>query len=116
MPARWNHVSKVGAVSHYKSNVRDIEFNLFEVLARDEILGKGLFEDHDTDTARSIIGEVDRLSREEIAASFQDGDRHPPEFDPETGSVRMNAAFAKSYQAFMDAEWYRLQLPVALGG
>jgi alkylation response protein AidB-like acyl-CoA dehydrogenase len=103
-------------VSHYKSNVRDIEFNLFEVLARDEILGKGLFEDIDTDTARSIIGEVDRLSREEIAASFQDGDRHPPEFDPETGSVRMNAAFAKSYQAFMDAEWYRLQLPVALGG
>jgi alkylation response protein AidB-like acyl-CoA dehydrogenase len=103
-------------VSHYKSNVRDIEFNLFEVLGRDEILGTGLFEDIDTDTARSILAEVDRLAREEIAASFEDGDRHPPEFDPQTHTVRMNPGFAKSYHAFMDAEWYRLQIPAVLGG
>ena len=30
-------------MSHYKSNLRDIEFNLFEVLGRDEILGTGPF-------------------------------------------------------------------------
>jgi alkylation response protein AidB-like acyl-CoA dehydrogenase len=103
-------------VSHYKSNIRDIEFNLFEVLGRDEILGRGPFEEVDGETARSILGEVDRLSREELAASFEDGDRHPPEFDPVAHTVRMNPAFARSYQAFMDAEWYRLQLPVELGG
>src|SRR4051812_25292735 len=28
----------------------------------------------------------------------------------------MNPNFAKSYQAFMDAEWFRLQLPAELGG
>lgn len=103
-------------MSHYKSNVRDIEFNLFEVLGRDKILGQGLFGDIDTDTAKSILGEVDRLSREEIAASFAEADRHPPEFDPATHSVRMNPAFAKSYHAFMDAEFWRLQLPAELGG
>jgi len=103
-------------VSHYRSNLRDIEFNLFEVLRRDEILGQGLFEEIDADTARSILSEVDRLAREEIAASFEEGDRHPPEFDPESHTVRMNPAFAKSYHAFMDAEWYRLQLPPELGG
>jgi alkylation response protein AidB-like acyl-CoA dehydrogenase len=103
-------------VSHYKSNIRDIEFNLFEVLGRDEILGKGLFEEIDTDTAKSILGEVDRLAREEIAASFEDGDRNPPVFDPETHEVKMNPNFTKSYHAFMDAEWYRLQLPAELGG
>ncbi len=103
-------------MSHYKSNIRDIEFNLFEVLGRDEILGKGLFEEIDTDTAKSILGEVDRLAREEIAASFEDGDRNPPVFDPETHEVKMNPNFTKSYHAFMDAEWYRLQLPVELGG
>ena len=27
-------------MSHYKSNIRDIEFNLFEVLGRDEVLGR----------------------------------------------------------------------------
>src|SRR3954453_21939563 len=104
------------AVSHYKSNIRDIEFNLFEVLGRDEVLGTGPFAELDTDTARSILAEIDRLAREEIAASFEDGDRNPPVFDPETSSVRMNPNFAKSYQAFMDAEWFRLQLPAELGG
>ena len=34
-------------MSHYKSNIRDIEFNLFEVLGRDEVLGEGPFEDVD---------------------------------------------------------------------
>jgi alkylation response protein AidB-like acyl-CoA dehydrogenase len=103
-------------VSHYKSNIRDIEFNLFEVLGRDKILGTGLFGDIDTDTARSVLSEVDRMAREEIAESFAEADRNPPKFDPETHSVRMNPAFAKSYQTFMDAEWWRLQLPAELGG
>jgi alkylation response protein AidB-like acyl-CoA dehydrogenase len=103
-------------VSHYKSNIRDIEFNLFEVFGRDEILGNGLFEEVDVETAKSILSEVDRLAREEIAASFEDGDRNPPTFDPANNTVKMNENFAKSYQAFMDAEWYRLQLPTELGG
>ncbi len=103
-------------MSHYKSNIRDIEFNLFEVFGRGEVLGTGLFEEVDTETARSILTEVDRLAREEIAASFEDADRHPPVYDPETNSVTVPESFNKSYQAFMDAEWYRLQLPVELGG
>ena len=28
-------------MSHYKSNLRDIEFNLFEVLGRGDVLGHG---------------------------------------------------------------------------
>lgn len=34
-------------MGHYKSNVRDLEFNLFEVFNRQEILGKGIYEDLD---------------------------------------------------------------------
>jgi alkylation response protein AidB-like acyl-CoA dehydrogenase len=103
-------------MSHYKSNVRDIEFNLFEVFGRDAVLGQGLYDELDVDTARSIIGEVDRLAREELAASFEEGDRNPPVFDPETHAVSMPEAFKKSYQAYMDAEWWRLELPAGLGG
>ena len=55
-------------MSHYKSNLRDLEFNLFEVLARDEVLGTGPFEEIDSDTARSILGEVDRLGLSDDAA------------------------------------------------
>jgi hypothetical protein len=58
-------------VSHYQSNIRDIEFNLFEVLGRDQVLGEGPFEEIDTDTARSIMSVVDRVARAELAASYE---------------------------------------------
>ena len=51
-------------MSHYKTNLRDIEFNLFEVLGRDEVLGTGPFAEIDGETARSILAEVERMSRE----------------------------------------------------
>lgn len=103
-------------MSHYKSNMRDIEFNLFEVLGRDEILGTGPFADVDTETARSILAEVDRLAREDLAASFVEGDRNPPVFDPATNTAPLPEAFVKSYQAWMDAEYWRLTTFAELGG
>ena len=75
-------------MSHYKSNLRDIEFNLFEVLGRDDVLGQGPFAEVDGETARSILAEVDRLAREDLAASYEDSDRNPPVFDPETAPRR----------------------------
>ena len=103
-------------VSHYKSNVRDIEFNLFEVFGRDQVLGQAPFDEIDVDTAREILHEVDRLAREELAASFEDSDRKPPVYDPTTCSVTMPESFKKSYHAWMDAEWFRLVLDPELGG
>ena len=103
-------------MSHYKSNLRDIEFNLFEVFGRGDILGAGPYSEMDVETAREILREVDRLAREELAESFEDGDRNPPVFDPETHSVTMPESFKKHYRAFMDAEWYRLELPEDVGG
>ena len=79
-------------MSHYKSNLRDIEFNLFEVLSRDEVLGTGPFEEVDGETARSILAEVDRLAREDLAASYVDSDRNPPVFDPETSTAPIPAS------------------------
>ena len=95
-------------MSHYKSNLRDIEFNLFEVLGRDEVLGTGPFAEIDGETAREILAEVDRLAREDLAASFEDADRNPPVFDPETHTAPLPESFKKSYQAWMDAEYWRL--------
>src|SRR5690606_5363197 len=103
-------------MSHYKSNLRDVEFNLFELLDRQSVLGTGPFEEVDVDTAKSILAEVERLAREDLASSFVDADRNPPVFDPATHSLTQNPEFKKSYQAWMDAEWWRLQLPAELGG
>jgi len=103
-------------MSHYKSNLRDVEFNMFELFNRQDVLGTGPFEEVDADTAKSILTEIDRIAREDLAASFEDADRNPPVYDPAAKTVTMNPAFAKSYKAWMDAEWWRLQIPEELGG
>ncbi len=103
-------------MSHYKSNIRDIEFNLFEVLGRDRVLGTGPFGDVDGETARSILAEVDRLAREDLADSFVDADRNPPVFDPQTHTAPIPESFKKSYHAWMDAEYWRLGTMAELGG
>src|SRR6266508_1586182 len=104
------------AVSHYKSNLRDIEFNLLEVLGRGDVLGQGPYADMDVETARDVLKQVDVLAKNELAESFADADRTPPVYDPETHTVTMPEGFKKNYQAYMDSEWWRLELPPELGG
>ncbi len=103
-------------MGHFKSNLRDIEFNLFDVLRRQDLLGREPFPEVDEETARGILDEVNRLATGPVAESFAEADRHPPVFDPATHSVQMPEGFKRSYQAFIDAEWFRLELPPELGG
>jgi len=103
-------------MSHYKSNLRDIQFNLFEVLRRQDLLGQPPYDELDEQTVRGILGELERLATGPLAESFADADRNPPVFDPATHSVRIPESLRTSYRAFMDAEWYRVSLPAELGG
>ncbi|NUP03154.1 MAG: acyl-CoA dehydrogenase [Nonomuraea sp.] len=103
-------------MGHYKSNVRDLEFNLFEVFGRRDILGTGPFAEVDEDVARSILDEVNRLATGVLADSFEEGDRQPPVFDPETSTVTVPAGFKKSFKALVDGGWAHLDLPAELGG
>ena len=103
-------------MGHYKSNLRDIEFNLFEVLGRDAVYGSGPFAETDTDTARSILAEMARLAENELAESFIESDRTPPVFDPETHTAPLPETFRRSYRAYMDAEWWRMSIGEELGG
>jgi alkylation response protein AidB-like acyl-CoA dehydrogenase len=103
-------------MGHYRSNLRDIEFNLFEFLGRGEILGAGAYAEVDEETARDILAEVERLASEDLAESLLDSDRNPPVFDPATSSVRLPESFKKSYRTYLDSEWWRMDLPAELGG
>ncbi|ABP52574.1 acyl-CoA dehydrogenase [Salinispora tropica] len=103
-------------MTHYKSNLRDLEFNLFEVFGADRAFSQAPYTELDVDTARSFLAEVDRLTREDLAASYTDSDRNPPVFDPATHTAPLPESFKKSYRRFMDAEFWRLDLPEALGG
>ncbi|HEV2783320.1 MAG TPA: acyl-CoA dehydrogenase [Actinophytocola sp.] len=103
-------------MGHYRSNVRDLEFNLFEVLGVQDRLGRGALSDVDADTARGVLGELAKLAEGPFAESFADGDRNPPVFDPKTHSVTLPDSFKKSYQQLLDGEWWRIGLTDELGG
>ena len=71
-------------MGHYKSNVRDLEFNLFEMLGLDKALATGEFDDLDGESVRQMLDEAARQAEGPLAESFAESDRHPPTFDPAT--------------------------------
>jgi hypothetical protein len=70
-------------MSHYKANVRGLEFNLFEVLDLGTLLDRGVYGDLDCKTAKAILNEVAQFSKEVVAESFVEADRDPVQFIPE---------------------------------
>ena len=103
-------------MSHYTANLRDIEFCLFELLGREKIMGTSLYSDVDRDTAMGMLEEIKRLAENDLAASFIEGDRLGTTFNKTTGDVTVPPSFKKSYDAYVDGEWWRLDAPVDLGG
>lgn len=103
-------------MGHYTANLRDIEFCLFDLLGRGEILGKSIYKDLDRETAMGMLEEIKRLSENDLAASFVDGDRLGVDFDPATGDAKAPESFKKSYKSYIDGEWWRVDTPPELGG
>jgi hypothetical protein len=103
-------------MGHYLANLRDIEFCLFDLLEREKILGTSIYKDLDRETVMGMLEEVKRLAENDLAASFVEGDRAGVDFNVATGDVKLPASFKKSYRAYMDGEWWRIDAPVELGG
>ena len=103
-------------MSHYRSNLRDLQFNLFEVFDTADALGRGPFADHDLESARDILAQVEKLAVGPIAESYADSDRTPPVYDREARTVTMPEGFKRSYRAYMDSEFWRLEIPAGVGG
>ena len=103
-------------MSHYIANLRDIEFCLFDLLGRDKVLGTSLYSELDRATAMGMLEEIKRLAENDLAASFVEGDRVGTTFNKATGDVTVPASFKKSYRAYMDNEWWRIDAPVEIGG
>ena len=89
-------------MSHYTANLRDIEFCLFDLLKRDEILGKSLFKDIDRETAMGMLEEIKRLAENDLGDSFIESDRLGVQFDKKSGDIKVPESFKKSYRTYMD--------------
>ena len=103
-------------MGHYISNLRDIEFALFDLLDRGSVLGKSIYSELDRETVMGMLEEVKRLSENDLAASFIEGDRLGVEFNATTGDIKVPPSFKKSYRSYIDGEWWRIDAPVEIGG
>jgi alkylation response protein AidB-like acyl-CoA dehydrogenase len=103
-------------MSHYRANLRDIEFTLFDVLGRDRVLGAEPYPEVDATTAQSLLREVLHLAETTLADAFVVGDREPPVYDAATRSVTMPQEFAKAFHAYQEGGWPDLDLSTELGG
>ncbi|WP_225800458.1 acyl-CoA dehydrogenase [Streptomyces sp. NK15101] len=103
-------------MGHYRSHLRDVEFNLFEVLGRGEAYGRGAFAGTTSETARDVLGEVERLAVGELADSAVEADRTPPAYDPGNRTVTLPESFKKAYARWTESGWHLLDLPESLGG
>ncbi len=106
----------MSTVLHYKSNLRDIFFNLFEFHdIANTSLGRGPFVSMDEETARDSLTEYEKLCSGEIAASWAESDRIPLEVDA-IGDVTLPKALTKALNKWYEKEWFRLELPENIGG
>lgn len=103
-------------MSHYRSNVRDVEFNLFEVFGRAGVVGQEPWSDVDKGTVEDMLRAGAELAETKLAASFEDSEAGSIELDSETGTVALPPAFRRSYESYVGAEWWRMDIAPELGG
>ena len=103
-------------MGHYTADLRDLEFNLFEVHGAQERMGSGPFAQMDEETAREVLRGVKGLCEGPLADTYASADRAGTQFDPETGTVTLPADFTASVKKVFDDDWHLLQLPEHLGG
>ena len=99
--------------THYRGNVRDMEFVLFELLNTAERYGRPPFGELDAEAARSVLAEAERYATAKLAPSFSDADREPLAFDPQTHSVRLPTAFREAAADYMKSGWLDLEFPAS---
>jgi alkylation response protein AidB-like acyl-CoA dehydrogenase len=101
---------------HYKSNLRDIQFNLFEFQkVQDFALGKGPYTNMDFETSKDILTNFEAMCRDEFSTSFVESDRVPLKLDSE-GNVTLPEGLIKTIDLFYEQQWNLLELPEHLGG
>lgn len=102
-------------MGHYLSNIRDLEFNLFEALRVGELLPSpdcGI----DADTVRLMLRELSKLAEGPLAEPYAETDWTPPVFEPQTHTVSIPDSFKATVRALRDGGWDMLGLPEQLGG
>ena len=104
------------SASHYVPDLRDIFFQLFEVLDLPaHTLGHGRFAGFDADAAREALTGLAEFVQAHFAPAFVDGDVRGVSLGKD-GEVTIPASFTAAIDAYYRDGWNKLELPEHLGG
>ncbi|MGE5180516.1 MAG: acyl-CoA dehydrogenase [Acidobacteriota bacterium] len=102
--------------AHYQPNLRDVFFQLFEVLEiQNHVLGKPPFTAMDEDSARAAVEGFLEVLQASWAPAFVPGDREGATFDGK-GNVKLPPSYGKALDAYYGGGWNNIELPESLGG
>jgi alkylation response protein AidB-like acyl-CoA dehydrogenase len=105
----------VNASAHYRSNLRDIFFNLFEVSKVQDTLAARQECELDEASAREALTVFEALCQSALAPSYATLDRSPPVLDA-SGQVRLPTPMKRAMDAFWEGGWHLFDVPPSLGG
>jgi alkylation response protein AidB-like acyl-CoA dehydrogenase len=101
---------------HYRSNLRDMEFVLFELLDSLQYYGRPPFGEIDRGAASTVLAEAERYATERLARTFSDAGGERLAFDAERHSVRLPKAFRETALDYLESGWLDLEFPAPEGG
>lgn len=102
-------------MSEFKVPLRDIEFNLFELLGfESHYCALGVGEDASPDIVRAVLEESAKFCETVIAPLNQSGDEHGCKWND--GEVTTPPGFKEAYQQYVDAGWPSMSHDVEYGG
>ena len=103
-------------MSHYKTPLEDIRFNLEAFGYTETVHSMPDFADFDLDTAMGIIEEFAKFCEGELLPLNAKGDHDDLVFDPKDYSVTTADGFKEAWAAYAAAGWSGVTGPVEYGG
>ncbi len=98
----------------YNVDIRDLKFQLFDWLDADRLLAAERFADWDAENVEMVLDEAERIAREEIAPTNEDGDRVGAVW--QQGEVRVPESFQGAYKTLCEGGWIGNTANPELGG
>jgi alkylation response protein AidB-like acyl-CoA dehydrogenase len=110
-------------VNYYKRDLRDTRFLLFEWMDMDRLLSYEPYKDFDKDDFSMILDEANKVAREVLGPTNQDGDQQGCRF--ENGEVKVPEPYHDCWKVMAENGWIGIfnsqeyggqGLPVSVGG
>jgi len=101
-------------MSHYKVDIRDIKFVLFDYLNVGDLCKYPKFSEHDPETMKMVIDEAIKFADSEVAPLNEISDRQ--ECHIENGQVIVPEGFVKAYKQFVENGWLGVSVKPNYGG